>query len=127
MRHASISPSSSPVRTAPPEKAETDAVLAWWCESDYVPLAAYLAARRETGRALPLRLGFLDEVLSGPCGESPPAYVERSFRSYLECGILVHGFARAWPCGSGCWRCPNACATSCKRMPTCRGRCCASF
>ena len=36
------------------------------------------------------------ELASGPCGESPPAYVERSFRRYLECGILAHGFARAW-------------------------------
>jgi hypothetical protein len=27
-----------------------------------------------------------------------PAYVEREFRRYLECGILAHGFARA-PCG----------------------------
>jgi hypothetical protein len=24
-----------------------------------------------------------------------PAYVEREFRRYLECGILAHGFARA--------------------------------
>lgn len=36
------------------------------------------------------------ELARGPCGESPPAYVERSFRRYLECGILAHGFARAW-------------------------------
>jgi len=35
------------------------------------------------------------ELASGPCGKSPPAYVERSFRRYLECGILAHGFARA--------------------------------
>ena len=28
-----------------------------------------------------------------------PAYVEREFRRYLECGILAHGFARA--------RCPE--------------------
>ncbi|MDP2829095.1 MAG: transposase zinc-binding domain-containing protein, partial [Sulfuricellaceae bacterium] len=27
--------------------------------------------------------------------ESPPAYIERAFRRYLECGILAHGFARA--------------------------------
>ncbi len=26
----------------------------------------------------------------------PPAYVERTFRRYLECGILAHGFARAY-------------------------------
>ncbi len=36
------------------------------------------------------------ELASGPYGESPPAYVERSFRRYLDCGILAHGFARAW-------------------------------
>jgi hypothetical protein len=36
------------------------------------------------------------ELSSGPAGESPPAYVERSFRRYLDCGILAHGFARAW-------------------------------
>ena len=36
------------------------------------------------------------ELSGGPAGESPPAYVERSFRRYLECGILAHGFARAW-------------------------------
>lgn len=36
------------------------------------------------------------ELASGPSGESPPAYVERTFRRYLECGILAHGFARAY-------------------------------
>ena len=36
------------------------------------------------------------ELSTGPSGESPPAYVERSFRRYLECGILAHGFARAY-------------------------------
>lgn len=36
------------------------------------------------------------ELASGPYGEPPPAYVERSFRRYLECGILAYGFARAW-------------------------------
>ena len=36
------------------------------------------------------------ELSSGPGGESPPAYVERTFRRYLDCGILAHGFARAW-------------------------------
>ncbi|MEJ2388650.1 MAG: transposase zinc-binding domain-containing protein [Chromatiaceae bacterium] len=28
-------------------------------------------------------------------GCSVPAYVEREFRQYLECGILAYGFARA--------------------------------
>lgn len=36
------------------------------------------------------------ELASEPSGESPPTYVERTFRRYLECGILAHGFARAW-------------------------------
>ena len=30
-----------------------------------------------------------------PMGEGVPDHVEKEFRSYLECGILVHGFARA--------------------------------
>ncbi len=34
------------------------------------------------------------ELASGEDGEAPPAYVERTFRHYLECGILAHGFAR---------------------------------
>ena len=36
------------------------------------------------------------ELSSGPSGESQPATVVRSFRRYLECGILAHGFARAY-------------------------------
>jgi len=36
------------------------------------------------------------ELATGPSGESPPAHVERSFRRYLERGILAHGFARAY-------------------------------
>ncbi len=34
-----------------------------------------------------------------------PAYVDREFRRYLECGILAHGFARA-----RCPECPLFCA-----------------
>ena len=30
-----------------------------------------------------------------------PEYVEREFRRYLECGILAHGFARAYCDGCG--------------------------
>jgi len=30
-----------------------------------------------------------------PSGEIVPAYVEREFRKYLQCGILSYGFARA--------------------------------
>ena len=29
-------------------------------------------------------------------GYAVPAYVERDFRHYLECGILAYGFARAY-------------------------------
>jgi len=51
-----------------------------------------------------------------------PAYVEREFRRYLECGILAHGFARA--------RCPECghdflVAFSCKGRgvcPSCNAR-----
>ena len=32
---------------------------------------------------------------TGPCDESPPAYIEQAFRRYLDCGILANGFARA--------------------------------
>ena len=31
----------------------------------------------------------------GPVGDGVPDHVEREFRSYLKCGILAHGFARA--------------------------------
>ena len=32
---------------------------------------------------------------SEPMGDGVPDHVEREFRSYLKCGILAHGFARA--------------------------------
>jgi hypothetical protein len=35
-------------------------------------------------------------LASGEDGEAPPDHVERTFRRYLECGILAHGFARAY-------------------------------
>ncbi len=56
------------------------------------------------------------ELASGEDGESPPSYVERTFRRYLECGILAHGFARAY-----CDECQHdfLIAYSCK----CRGVC----
>ncbi|MDP2433732.1 MAG: BTAD domain-containing putative transcriptional regulator [Pseudomonadota bacterium] len=67
MSHASTLPNSSPhqtvSRTAAPQPDLADAALGWWCEFDGVRLAAHLAALREAGEALPLRLGFLDEVL----------------------------------------------------------------
>ncbi len=43
-----------------------------------------------------------------------PAYVEREFRRYLECGILAHGFARA--------RCPE-CGHDFLVAFSCKGRC----
>jgi hypothetical protein len=33
---------------------------------------------------------------TGQGDASPPAHVEQAFRRYLECGILAHGFARAY-------------------------------
>jgi len=36
------------------------------------------------------------ELASGEDGEAPPAHVEWTFRRHLECGILAHGFARAY-------------------------------
>lgn len=38
---------------------------------------------------------------SDPVGDGAPTYVEREFRSYLNCDILALGFARARcaPCG----------------------------
>ncbi len=39
---------------------------------------------------------WLVQCRDGHCDAGPvPAYVEREFRRYLECGILAHGFARA--------------------------------
>jgi len=35
------------------------------------------------------------ELASREGGEAPPTHIERTFRRYLECGILAHGFARA--------------------------------
>lgn len=40
---------------------------------------------------------YLALAREGHCdAEAVPAYVEREFRRYLECGILAHGFARAF-------------------------------
>ena len=32
---------------------------------------------------------------SDPMGDGVPTQIEKAFRSYLKCGILAHGFARA--------------------------------
>ncbi len=74
MSHTSTLPNSSPrqavSRTAAPQPDLADAALAWWCEFDFVRLATHLAALREAGQTLPLRLGFLDEVLGGPLDQA---------------------------------------------------------
>ena len=36
-----------------------------------------------------------------PMGDGVPTHVENEFRSYLKCGILAHGFARARCSGCG--------------------------
>jgi hypothetical protein len=46
-------------------------------------------------------------------GQRVPAYVEREFRHYLECGILAYGFARA--------RCPD-CGHDFLVAFSCKGR-----
>jgi Putative transposase/Transposase zinc-binding domain len=35
-------------------------------------------------------------LAAGDGDTAPPAYIEQAFRRYLECGILAHGFARAF-------------------------------
>ena len=49
-------------------------------------------------------------------GDGVPAHVENEFRSYLKCGILAHGFARA-KC-SGCGH-EFLVAFSCRRQGAC--------
>jgi len=46
-------------------------------------------------------------------GHAVPAYAERDFRRYLECGILAYGFARAY--------CP-ACGRDFLVAFSCKGR-----
>ena len=38
---------------------------------------------------------FLAQAAEDTVGDGVPAWVERDFRGYLECGILAYGFARA--------------------------------
>ena len=57
-----------------------------------------------------------------PDAKGLPAYVEREFYAYLQCGILAHGFLRL-----GCDTCHKEMlpAFSCKRRgfcPSCAGR-----
>jgi len=72
---------------------------------------------------LALALALADD----PTGPGLPGYVERDFRKYLECGILAHGFARAYcpECGHDCLvafsplcaAIPGACGGSCCPIP----------
>ncbi len=65
---------------------------------------------------------FLASLDDNPGAKGLPAYVQREFYDYLQCGILAHGFLRL-----GCDACPKETllAFSCKRRgfcPSCAGR-----
>jgi hypothetical protein len=65
---------------------------------------------------------FLASLAAGPEANGLPAYVQREFYDYLQCGILAHGFLRM-----GCDTCKKEVllAFSCKRRgfcPSCAGR-----
>ncbi len=65
---------------------------------------------------------FLISLHDDPDAKGLPAYVEREFYDYLQCGILAYGFLRL-----GCDTCPQETllAFSCKRRgfcPSCAGR-----
>ena len=65
---------------------------------------------------------FLASLDADPDATGLPAYVEREFYDYLQCGILAHGFLRL-----GCDTCPKELLLpfSCKRRgfcPSCAAR-----
>ena len=65
---------------------------------------------------------FLASLDADPDATGLPAYVQREFYDYLQCGILAHGFLRL-----GCDTCPHEVllAFRCKRRgfcPSCAGR-----
>jgi hypothetical protein len=65
---------------------------------------------------------FLTSLDADPDAKGLPAYVQREFYDYLQCGILAHGFLRL-----GCDTCKKEVllAFSCKRRgfcPSCAGR-----
>ena len=65
---------------------------------------------------------FLATLATDPEAKGLPAYVQREFYDYLQCGILAHGFLRL-----GCDTCKQEMllAFSCKRRgfcPSCAGR-----
>src|SRR5881296_3554436 len=65
---------------------------------------------------------FLASLDADPDAKGLPAYVQREFDDYLQCGILAHGFLRL-----GCDTCPKELLLpfSCKRRgfcPSCAAR-----
>ena len=65
---------------------------------------------------------FLASCEADPDAPGLPAYVQREFYAYLQCGILAHGFLRL-----GCDTCPKELLLpfSCKRRgfcPSCAAR-----
>src|SRR5436853_6964731 len=65
---------------------------------------------------------FLTSLNAEPDAKGLPAYVQREFYAYLQCGILAHGFLRL-----GCDTCPKELLLpfSCKRRgfcPSCAAR-----
>jgi len=81
------------------------------------------ATRRCIGWCASTWRPYLERAREGADGSGPVAdHVEQTFRDYLKCGLLAHGFARA--------RCPSCgldllVAFSCKRRgvcPSCEGR-----
>src|SRR5947209_17499238 len=65
---------------------------------------------------------FLASLDADPYAKGLPAYVQREFCDYLQCGILAHGFLRL-----GCYMCQKELLLpfSCKRRgfcPSCAGR-----
>jgi hypothetical protein len=65
---------------------------------------------------------FLASLDADPDAKGFPAYVQREFYDYLQCGVLAHGFLRL-----GCDTCHKELllAFSCKRRgfcPSCAGR-----
>jgi len=65
---------------------------------------------------------FLASLDADPDAKGLPAYVQREFYDYVQCGILAHGFLRL-----GCDTCKHEMllAFSCKRRgfcPSCAGR-----
>jgi Transposase zinc-binding domain len=65
---------------------------------------------------------YLASFDADPNATGLPAYVERAFYDYLQCGILAHGFLRL-----GCDTCKHEMLLpfSCKRRefcPSCAGR-----